>query len=117
MSARICYVHVGTHKTGTTSIQRFLAQNGGIFRGGDVHVPIAGRIPHHDGHHNIAWELQRSSRFDAAHGTLDLLLAEIETIGKRTACISSEDFGFLHRDRSALRRLTDGLASINYEPR
>jgi hypothetical protein len=117
MSARrICYVHAGTHKTGTTSIQRFLAHNGGILRGAGMHVPVTGRIPNHDGHHNIAWELRRSPRFDPAHGTFDLLLAEIETIGKPVACISSEEFGFLYADRTALRRLTDGLSSIGYEP-
>src|SRR5215475_7019106 len=28
MARRICYVHVGPHKTGTTSIQWFLQENG-----------------------------------------------------------------------------------------
>ena len=38
------YIHIGTHKTGTTSIQRFLTQNNTILAQKGVFYPIAGRL-------------------------------------------------------------------------
>ena len=117
MDARICYVHVGTHKTGTTSIQRFLAFNSGVLRCGDILIPETARPGAHDGHHNVPWELTGYVRFQPGDGGFDLLLAEIARAGARIVCISSEEFSLLHSDGNALRRLRDGLASIGYQMR
>jgi hypothetical protein len=42
--SKTAFVHVGTHKTGTTSIQSMLAANAKTLRGAGVFVPLAGRI-------------------------------------------------------------------------
>jgi hypothetical protein len=108
---------VGTHKTGTTSLQAMLGANGETLRNAGVYVPQAGRIDRRSaGHHNIAWELRRDPRFDSRFGTLDALLREIANAGEPVTCITSEDFELLHADTAALERLRDGLLAIGYQP-
>jgi hypothetical protein len=112
------YVHVGTHKTGTTSIQALLAMNERAFRDAGVFIPHAGRTaPRFAGHHNIAWELGGDPQFDAQCGTFETLLREVAAANATNVCLSSEEFEFLHLHESALRRLRDGLLATGYEPR
>lgn len=49
-------LHIGTHKTGTTSIQRFLSENRRELRNRGVWYPptTVGRFPKHYAHHRIA---------------------------------------------------------------
>jgi hypothetical protein len=88
---RKCFLHIGTHKTGTTAIQlqlkkhsRELAKRGFLY-------PSTGVPPRLAGHHNISWQLRGDRRFKPEHGTLDDLFVEI---GKsdRNIILSSEDF-------------------------
>jgi hypothetical protein len=113
---RTCFLHVGTHKTGTTSIQAALAELPRPTTRGDIHVPHAGRADIGGGHHNLAWELNGDDRFDPARGGLAAVLVEIMTRGCSRVVLSSEDFEYLHARPEALRRLTDGLKEIGYRP-
>jgi hypothetical protein len=98
-SPRIAYIHAGTHKTGTKSLQAMLGANAKVLREAGVFVPLAGRIDRaFGGHHNIAWELRHDPRFDARYGTLAALWREIEAANAPAVCISSEDLGLLHAD-------------------
>lgn len=114
---RIVFVHIGTHKTGTTSLQDLLAKNARAFARNGVLVPKAGRIEANSGHHNIAWELGADPRFDPAFGTLESFLREIAYTSLRNVCISSEDFELLHADGAALTRLRDGIAAAGFTPK
>jgi hypothetical protein len=115
--ARTAYVHVGTHKTGTTSIQAMLAANEPLFREAGVFVPQSGRvIPGLAGHHNIAWELAHDRRFVPADGTFDDVLHEAESVASPAMCLSSEDFEFLYGNAESLDRLRNGLREIGYTP-
>lgn len=115
---RTAYVHVGTHKTGTTSIQALLAMNERLFGTAGVYVPNAGRTaPGFASHHNIAWELAGNPQFDRQYGTFETLLQEAACIDATTLCLTSEEFEFLHLDKSALCRLRDGLYAAGYKPR
>lgn len=53
------YIHIGMHKTGTTSIQKFLHTN---FSGQnkEFYYPNTGIYEY--GHHNIPWSLKEGSR-------------------------------------------------------
>jgi hypothetical protein len=115
-SARICYLHVGTHKTGTTSIQRRLTADESAHLAAGLHVPRASRTDPLAGHHNLAWELNDDPRFDPAHGTLADVLDEIADVRAERACLSSEDFEYLAGRPQRLARLTDGLRTIGYAP-
>ncbi len=109
-----CYVHIGTHKTGTTSIQHILTANEDRFATFGILIPRAGRAERAGGHHNLAWELNGDSRFDPDCGTFADVLREIERTGSNRVCLSSEDFEYL--DAAALQTLADGLRAVGYRP-
>jgi hypothetical protein len=115
---RTAYVHVGTHKTGTTSIQALLAMNDDAFREAGVFIPQTGRIaPESAGHHNIAWELVGYPQFKPAFGSLETLLREVAAENAPTVCLSSEEFEYSHVDAAALQHLRDGFLAIGYQPK
>ncbi|MHB1641207.1 MAG: hypothetical protein ACYDD9_08045 [Acidithiobacillus sp.] len=105
------FLHIGTHKTGTTALQNFLMVNKRLLRQHDVLVPDSGCVGPRSGHHNIAWELNDDYRFQRDYGTLDDLCAEISESDCHTVVISSEDFEYLYPRPEALiamkRRLND----------
>ena len=94
---RTCFIHVGTHKTGTTSIQHLLSENSKVLASRGWHYPRTGRLEDHPGHHNIAWEISRDRRFDVRGGTIDDLLHEVNST-RSSVILSSEDMECaLHR--------------------
>ncbi len=136
---RICYLHVGTHKTGTTSIQAFLAMNETAFAKAGVLVPRTGRMIHAwlkylwffwrivpwlplswrvrrpwGNHHNIAWELIGDPHFSHRRGTFAELLHELRKSQHPRAVLSSEDFGFLCAAPAILRAMNAAFAAIGY---
>lgn len=114
---RPCYVHIGTHKTGTTSLQSLLALNALELSFAGLYVPRAGRIsPMHAGHHSIAWELLGTPRSEAYRGMLHALTSELHWRGEAAACISSEEFEFLAPLPDALERLRSGIRASGFEP-
>lgn len=88
---RKCFVHIGTHKTGTTSIQSALENSRLPLAKHGFLYPKTGISPGHFGHHNIAWELADDHRFRPDNGTVDDLLKEIDQTD-HDVIISSEDF-------------------------
>jgi hypothetical protein len=93
-NVRVCYVHAGTHKTGTTSVQRSLVENDELLAEAGIYVPRAGRVDGVGGHHNLAWELSADPRFTPDHGTIADFLAEIRGRDALGICVSSEDFEY-----------------------
>jgi len=92
-----CVVHAGTHKTGTTAIQRFLAGNRERLARAGLYYPVTGLLSAQlPGHHNAAFEVTGDPRFDRAGGTLDDVLDELARVRPANACISSEGFAHLH---------------------
>lgn len=116
---RTCYVHIGTHKTGTTSIQGFLASNRERFANYGVCLPVAGteRDAGVVTHRQLARELRGDSAYDPAYGGLTEVCAELARSAARTACLSCEDFTFLYDAPAALTRLRDGIRAAGFEPR
>lgn len=116
---RPCYIHVGTHKTGTTSIQVFLASNRERFLAHDVFWPRAGsdRDPGVASHHELARELKQSAPVDSKHDVLDAVADELRRSDARVACLSSEDLTFLWDRPAALIRLREAVCEAGFEPR
>lgn len=112
---RTCYLHIGTHKTGTTSLQALLAANRELLASTGIYVPRVGCPSPVSGHHNIAWELHADSRFDPRHGTLAQLLDELVSVRAPIVCISSEDFEYLHYRPDQLRPLAARLRAAGYD--
>jgi hypothetical protein len=89
---RRCFIHVGTHKTGTTSLQYALSTRSQKLEGFGFYYPRLGRpsvAPH--AHHNFAWEISKDDRFQKASGSIDDLLAEVADV-PHNVILSSEDF-------------------------
>lgn len=76
-------LHVGTHKTGTTALQRFFADNRALLSRLGVHYPDVGK-PHHAG---LAWALRDGNR----RPLLDVL-GSPEASRHDRVLLSSEDF-------------------------
>lgn len=90
------YIHIGAHKTGTTSIQAFLREHASDFAAAGIYVPTVGTLDDpKSGHHNVGWGLRGDPRFDPAKGSLHDLLRELQHARSDSAVISSEDFEYL----------------------
>jgi hypothetical protein len=89
---RKCFLHVGTHKTATTSIQHFLDSHPQQLARSGYLYPRVGRPEEASaGHHNIAWEISGDRRFRPDYGDGAALIREIADTN-HTIIISSEDF-------------------------
>jgi hypothetical protein len=86
---RKCLVHIGTHKTGTTSLQAVLSSRHDELQQHGFLYPRAGRGPM-DAHHNISMEVSGGARFRPEFGTIGDLLNEIDST-RNDIVISSED--------------------------
>lgn len=111
------YIHIGTHKTGTTAVQGFSANATAFLEAHGVYYPLIARpfIKKQSlGHHLIPWHLKKrnipASRYvEFAGREEEMLLALIESI-HASACdsvvLSSEEFDTLNAvEIGALRQL------------
>ena len=111
------FLHVGTHKTGTTSLQIILTSKETELAERGVYIPRAGRSSMFSGHHNVAWQLNDDARFDPSLGDVRALQEEIAGAGQSTVILSSEDFEYLYcrPDRmNVLKSLADSLGYDAY---
>jgi hypothetical protein len=116
---RALYLHVGTHKTGTTSLQAFITANAPGLASIGIHVPHAGRPilrfgGAQVGHHNVAWQLNDLDQFDPLDGGLQEVLDEVALVGAPTAILSSEDFEFLYTKPGILSHIAQAFGTIGY---
>jgi hypothetical protein len=111
------FIHIGTHKTGTTSIQMFLHQNRSRLKKAGILVPRSGTgvIDSPAGHQNIAYELCGSPHFERGLGRTANLLEELHQSQEPVAVISSENFQFLHRFPDKLSKLDQDLDALGYD--
>lgn len=82
------YIHIGIHKTGTTTIQNMLVKNKYYWSDAGLCYPSTCL---NGAHHNLPWELLSDSRWQAKNGTLKRLKREIERATYPKYIISSED--------------------------
>ena len=93
MKEPLIYLHLGLHKTGSTSIQNFLCANQKKLIGRGVLYPKAGRLNNSDGHHNFAWEINKDERLESnVSDQWNNLAKEIMLNKPNLVVISSEDF-------------------------
>ncbi len=115
-------IHIGTHKTGSTTIQNGCCDNRERLRANGWLFPVTGMYLF--GQHNIAWEMASGHvqpwnwigewvRYRPEWGGMDRLLAEIETAGVETVILSSEDFDGLQTER--IQRLHERLAEFEID--
>ncbi|HEY1975414.1 MAG TPA: hypothetical protein VGG89_02575 [Candidatus Baltobacteraceae bacterium] len=112
MSMRPCILHIGTHKTGTTSLQIAFQENLDALHGSGIHFVQSGWHGDLPGNAELAWELvgERSETL------LALLVEELRANPYRTALLSAEDFSLLHARPRALEKLAGAVRSAGYDP-
>jgi hypothetical protein len=114
---RIVFLHVGTHKTGSTALQYFLKSNEVALAAAGIYVLKTGRLAPHPqgcGHHNVAFELTESLSYHEPLGTFADLLEEISCCGLSRVCISSEEFEILHHKPANMQLLHEAFANIGF---
>lgn len=111
---RRLYIHIGAHKTATTTIQRTCWQERATLAQHDVLYPETNI--YHFGHHRLAFALK--SRRDPKRGDIpdfeeemEALRNAIERADQSRILISSEAFFVMHRAK--LKRLRAGLDGID----
>jgi len=94
MSVKNIYIHIGPHKTGTTTIQRGLWINRERLLKNGYLCPRSGSMSHSTiAHHNLAWELRQVRRFNENDGTWKDALDEIFHLNApENVILSSEEF-------------------------
>lgn len=111
------YVHIGTHKTGTTSIQNFFRDNCDYFlQKYGLYYPSAGQIGS-GSHHNLVWEAMGDARFRITFGNWSQLHEEISKKKSQAndILISCEAFS-AYSDFSAVQKpLVELSSSLNME--
>ena len=86
-----CFLHLGTYKTGSSSVQLTLDKHRTSLETLGFLYPRAGIVPELCGHHNIAWEIAGSPSYDRQHGSIAELISEISQ-SRQDVILSSEDF-------------------------
>lgn len=107
------YLHIGLHKTGTTSIQSFLKQNAAYLESVDYVCKDSNGIDAPDGNSYFLVQLKdwfsgkRDYKID-----YDLIIKNIKSGSKEKVLISSEAFGWVHRksDLVKLKKILQSLA-------
>lgn len=90
-------LHIGTTKTGTSSLQQYFSKHAADLRAQGVLYPLAGRnAPGQIAHHNLCYQKQKSrvntGVFKPQVGTWSEALAEIDGAPVSAGIISSEAF-------------------------
>lgn len=117
VSMKQLILHIGMHKTGTTSIQWYLNRHARKLKGYGTYVPQAGcPSSRSSGHHNIPWLLLGDARANPEWGSLDDLLAEIDRANPLQAVVSSEEFEFLADRPAELARLENRIVGAGWSP-
>jgi hypothetical protein len=112
---RKLFIHCGFHKTGTTSLQRVLAEKTEALKSAGVLYPKTGRVNAVSGQHNVAWELTRDRRFQPWRGRLYELQAEIAGF-EGDVILSSEDFESILLRPSCWTPMLDLAKALDLSP-
>lgn len=111
MAARKAILHVGTHKTGTKTLQSFLADNWNAFHQANVYIPNAGRIELGPGEYSPG-QHQLAAADDELLQTLE---DELRTSASANVLLSSEEFYPRLGSPTHLARLRTTLERAGYK--
>ena len=109
---RVCVIHAGTHKTGTTSLQYFLQTNLDVLARSGLHFPRSGWYGVVPGQHAVAWELLKEEPGEQLRALRDELAAV-----QGHAVLSSEEFSLFHDHPDRFAPLLAMLRDLGFTPR
>lgn len=100
------FVHIGMHKTGTTSIQQFLADRESFLAERDFYYPRAGRIKA-GGHLNLVYELASNWKFQGKGSAWAALESELETVEQNQIVLSAENLSSFMKHEGLKDRVSE----------
>jgi hypothetical protein len=115
MTKRICYIHVGPHKTGTTSIQWFLRENDAELLAHGYFVPES--ESKRGAHHALAEGLAGLDVGEHREPVVARSIAAIAETPARAIIISSEALEGLFRNRQNTKTFFDRIQELNLRPK
>lgn len=107
---QLIFIHIGVHKTGTTSLQYFLSLNRGLLSGNGILYPETGIPDKHNlyGQHQLAWALMGNKRYP--NDNIWIRLQE-ECKRERPAKIVISSEGFDNLEQPGIEKLKEQLPS------
>jgi hypothetical protein len=115
MTKRTCYIHVGPHKTGTTSIQWFLQENRAELLKDGYLVPES--ETKRGAHHALAEALAGLDVGEHREPLVARSIAAIAETSARTIIISSEALEGLFRNRKNTTAFFNRIQELNLQPK
>jgi hypothetical protein len=115
MAKRVCYIHVGPHKTGTTSIQWFLQENRAELLKHGYFVPEG--ETKHGAHHAIVQKLCGQELGDHREAAAAKCIQAIIDTPSEAIVISSEALAAILRNRDHARVFFNRIRELNVEPK
>src|ERR1044071_2376564 len=115
MTKRICYIHAGPHKSGTTSIQWFLQENGAELLKHGYFVPES--ETKRGAHHALAEGLAGLDVGGHRKPLVTRSIAAITDTPAQAIIISSEALEGLLRNRHHTEAFFNQIAELNLEPK
>jgi hypothetical protein len=115
MTKRICYIHVGPHKSGTTSIQWFLQENSAELLKQGYFVPESDTK--RGAHHTLAEALAGLEMGDHREALVTRSIRAIAETPAEAIIISSEALEGLLRNRRHTEAFFNRIRELNLEPK
>jgi hypothetical protein len=115
MAKRVCYIHVGPHKTGTTSIQWFLKENRAELLRQGYFVPESENM--HGAHHPLVRQLCGQEMPKRQPDWVTKFARAIKETACEVIVISSEVLEDLLRNRHYAKEFFNRIGEFNLEPK
>ena len=115
MAKRVCYIHLGPHKTGTSSIQWFLQENRAELLKHGYFVPES--QTKHGAHHPIVRKLSGQELPNDQQAVAARFTQALERTPSDAVIISSEALGGLLRNSDYARTFFTRIRELNLEPK
>jgi hypothetical protein len=114
MTKRICYIHIGPYKTGTSSIQWFMKENRAELLRHGYFVPNSSTP--HGAHHPLAQKLCGQELSDHKQSAATDFVRQLNQSASQAVLISSEKLDVLLRDAEYARTFFSRLRELELEP-
>jgi hypothetical protein len=115
MAKRVCYIHIGPHKTGTSSIQWFLKEHRLEFLRYGYFVPESGAK--HGAHEGLARKLCGQELREHQQSAATDFARALDATPSEAVIVSAEVLGELLRNRDYAREFFTRIRELNLAPK
>ena len=107
------YLHIGSHKTGTSALQSFIGRHRDWLGEHGLYVPKSGQVTN-GAHHQLARALSGLPAPPVFSTIADQFSQEMQTCGGQDLLISSESFSMLLRSHEVLDTIVRNFSVLGY---